>query len=265
MLRLLKPLSAIVTLAALGLLAASCGTNGPTIRVVNALSNTGSPYIPRDVYVNLAKINSTSLGFGGVYPNQPPSGPVQYAGVTSGSDPIAVFDTGDPTTDTTVLGVNSSGAGTAVNETFSSGSLYTLVLAGSVDNLTNPPIVLSFTDDNTLPPTGFVEFRVVDASIWLKGQYPQGLDVYFETSNIGGTPQISALTYQSIGPGYVQVPFNSGNPQITVYVTPHGDQNLHLITYSSTQNNEQINTLVIYDTPSGTGYSGTLLQFTDEN
>jgi hypothetical protein len=50
-----------------------------------------------------------------------------------------------------------------------------------------------------------------------------------------------------------------------VYVTPHGDQNLHLITYSSTQNNEQINTLVIYDTPSGTGYSGTLLQFTDEN
>jgi len=74
MLRLLKPLSAIVTLAALGLLAASCGTNGPTIRVVNALSNTGSPYIPLDVYVNLAKINSTSLGFGGVYPNQPPSG-----------------------------------------------------------------------------------------------------------------------------------------------------------------------------------------------
>jgi len=47
-------------------LAASCGTNGPTIRVVNALSNTGSPYIPLDVYVNLAKINSTSLGFGGV-------------------------------------------------------------------------------------------------------------------------------------------------------------------------------------------------------
>jgi hypothetical protein len=265
MLRLLKPATAILTLAALGLLAASCGSSGPQVRVVNTLSNDGNPYIPLDIYVNLSKINSTSLGFGGVYPNQQPSGPAGYAGVPSGSDAIAVFDSGDPTTDATILGENSSGAGTAINETFSNGSQYTVVLAGSVDDTVNPPTVLSFTDDNTLPPTGFVEFRIIDASVFLSEQYQQGLDIYFEQGAIGGTPQISGLTYKSIGPGYVQVAFTSGDPEITVYVTPHGEQTQQLITYSTAQLNEQINTLVIYDEPNNSGYSRSLLAFTDLN
>jgi len=91
-----------------------------------------------------------------------------------------------------------------------------------------------------------------------EGTISTGIGCVFRNRQHRGHPQISALTYQSIGPGYVQVPFNLRQPADYRVRHAHGDAEPASHYLLSTQNNEQINTLVIYDTPSGTGYSGNL-------
>jgi uncharacterized protein DUF4397 len=245
MLRLLKTMCGFLACTALGLLTTGCGTGGGAqVRVVNVISNNNN--IALDVDINGAKV--LTVGTGAVFPSQ--ATPVAYLGVQSGSDVIEAFDTG---TTTNPLFSN-------VTESVSGGSQYTLVLAGSLNNTVHPPTAFLFPDNNTSPTTGNVKFRIIDASAFTP---TGGWDIYLEPGGTGinGSPQISGLTYGTDGPGYVSV---TDTPQVTVYVTAHGNPT-QLFNFTYTETNQEITTLVIQDNASGSFYSQTMLDYTDLN
>jgi uncharacterized protein DUF4397 len=259
MLRWFKVVSAMVAMIALGLIAISCGNSGTHVRIVNAISNNQG--IALDVYVNGAKINNTPLAFQQVYPLQ--KTPVTYVGVTSGSDTITAFNTG--TTTGPVLGNGGVGNNlTGPEVSLGGGSYYTLLLDGSVQNANQPPGAVAFTDDNTLPTSGNVSFRVINASVYLSQQYPAGLEIFFEPNGAsippGQTPQISNLTYGTAS-NYTVLPQQAA---YSVYATPPGNP-FTLIHYQYAQQNQQITTLVILDNANATFYYTNFLEMVDEN
>jgi Domain of unknown function (DUF4397) len=182
--RSLKALPLTLALAALSIFAIGCASsNQAQIRVINAIPDSG----PVDVYVNGTKI-ITNLPFNTV---QPATTPASYLAVISGSDTMQSFPPGDtinPISPSGVLSLNGS-------------TQYTVVGVGLELNESAP---LLLTDDNTVPTSGNVEFRIVNASL---SSPTGGVDVYIVppgTDITKFTPQISGLgngqasAYQSL-------------------------------------------------------------------
>src|ERR1039458_3273839 len=184
--RLFKALSLALAIAALGLLgifAASCGSSSTQYRVFNAMSNPNATFA-FDVTVNGGLVTPVGgLGFGS---SQPSKG---YSGISSGSDTIAVYQVGTATT---------SGADPLVTSTLSlSGSnQYTVVLMGNSQKA--PPLNLdwaaqAFPDNNALPPSGDIKFRVINAAPTL----PSPVNIYIvpTLSISGATPTFTGVAY----------------------------------------------------------------------
>jgi hypothetical protein len=251
-------------MAALNLITTSCGSSGSTqMRIVNTLSNDGTPYPGLDVYVNSSLINGTTLGYGAsgaAYPA--PATPAKYAGVKSGSDSIGIYNS--PTTNPPTNPIFS------VTENITSGDQYTLVLAGSVGNTVKPPTAFLFQDNPPTTTTNNVYFRIINASTYLSRLYDPagGLNVYIlpAGSGIGGNPTISKLTYGSTGSAdYADVSFDpSAQTEYTVYVAQPGSTQ-PLISQSFNLTDQEITTLVIYDLENASYFSASMLNYTDLN
>jgi hypothetical protein len=248
MFRLLKALPLILTIVALSIITASCGTNQAKVRVVNAIPDASANL---DVFVNGSKV-ATNLAFTYVYPT--PTTPVSYVQVPSGSDSIISYNTG---TTTNAISTDQSAKLNASDQ-------YTVLLAGF---LQHGPQTYVFQDDNTAPNqnTGEnqVEFRIMNGS----ANTPSGgFDVCIYQTNLTQptTPTISglllgqsssylSLTYESSYTVLVTTAGSSCNG--TIYVNRSYGQN------SST--NGQITTLVIVDNANGQGVSATPILMTD--
>jgi hypothetical protein len=251
--RLLKALPlalAIVAVAALSIIAASCNSSNTQARFVNAISDAG----PLDFDFNGTKI------FSDLQPNTSSSS--SYVGVPAGSDQIQGFATGTTT---------SAFPQDAV--TLNSGSFYTLVAAGLSNGTVN---ILNPLDNNTAPANGFVNFRVINASSY--GPYGGGAaaDVYIlpnpnpvlpSSCSAAGANCISDRTYQSTS-SYVTLPYNSeGNGwQIIVTVTgsttPYFNEPLGGVGSAS---EGAICTLVLTDAQGGTEMNTLPLKLNDLN
>ena len=210
--RLFKALSLALAIAALGLLgifAASCGSSSTQYRVFNAMSNPNATFA-FDVTVNGGLVTPVGgLGFGS---SQPSKG---YSGISSGSDTIAVYQVGTATT---------SGADPLVSSALSlSGSnQYTVVLMGNSKSGVTPWVAQPFPDNNALPPSGDIEFRVINAAPNL----PSPVNIYIvpTLSISGATPTFTGVAYGQpsqtpteyatlpAGQYYVFVTTSSGTP-----------------------------------------------------
>jgi hypothetical protein len=239
MLRLSRTVLMTLALAALTLFVTSCGSsNSSQIRFVHAIRDAGA----LDIDVNSTKI-FTNIGF---FAYQPASG---YTKVASGSVTVEGLTTGTTTqvfTSTTSL---SSGQHTLVASGTNSGS------NGAGVNL------LSFTDTNTAPATGNIEFRVIDAS-----QTQSSVDVYIlanPVSSIQPPATISGLAYTQ-GSNYITLPFNSNGSGYTMYVTSSGTTNP---IFSQTLPNPtgSIRTLILTDVQNGSTMNQQAIELSDLN
>lgn len=258
--RLLKALPltltiAAVSIAALTLAAAGCGSNSAQVRVINAIDDLQDPSV--DVYVN-GTDKFSGVGFTGYLPTQ--STAATYTAVSSGTDTIQVYNHGA----TAGTGGFFSGGGAA--ETLKGSTDYTLLLAGEY-NANQPaqqPNLWLIDDDNTAPSTGYMEIRVLNGSIYTYQQYTSGVDVYFVPqgqTGLNGTCSCSGLTVGQ-GTGYVKLQEESS---YTITVTPHNLTNTILSqTYPTSSSGGQIFTIVLVDNSSDTALATPLL-ITDRN
>jgi hypothetical protein len=204
-----KALSLALAIAALGLLAifaASCGSSSTQYRVFNAMSNPNATFA-FDVTVNGGLVTPVGgLGFGS---SQPSKG---YSGISSGSNTINVYQVGTATT---------SGADPLVTSTLSlSSNQNTVVLMGN--SQTGGPTAWAaqaFPDNNALPPSGDIEFRVINAAPSLPG----AVNIY-----IVPTPSISGAT-----PTFTGVAYGQPSQTPTEYATLPGGQYFVYVTTST--------------------------------
>jgi len=133
----------------LSIVATSCGsTNQSQVRVINAVPDAPNNL---DVYFNGSKI-VTDMAFDAVSPT--PSTPAAYTNVASGSIPIEAFTTGNTSTNSgAIVPAN-------IDANLIGATPYTVVL----DGYSTEAIAEAFEDFNTPPTTGYVEFRVINAS-----------------------------------------------------------------------------------------------------
>ena len=181
--RLFKALLLALFVGALGILsitAASCGSSSTQYRIFNALSNPNAKF-NFDVTVNGSLVSSAAgLGFGYV---QPSTG---YAGISSGGSTIGVYQVGTATT---------AGSDPLVTSTvnLSGSTQYTIVLMGNSQSGLTPWIAQPFPDNNTLPPSGDIEFRVINAAPSLPG--PVNIYIVPTLSISGATPTFTGVAY----------------------------------------------------------------------
>ncbi len=231
--RWLKALPLTLALVALSLFAASCSSSGTTqARFVNAIQDTAQYGTALDIDFNGTKefSNVAFLGY------LPASG---YTTVPSGSDSVEGLKTG---TTTEVFSANMS---------LNPGSQYTMVATGFAINASKVAII-SATDNNTVPATGKVEFRAINAS----PSGPSGVDIYIVPVGSSGsiTPPatIANLAYRSVS-SYVTLPYNSNSvnsANYTMFVTATGTTTPILITQAlsaGTSSEGAIRTLVLTD------------------
>jgi hypothetical protein len=239
----LKALPLPLALAALTIVTTSCGStpNLAQIRVLNAIPDSQ----PVDIYINGTRI-IRNLAFDAI---QPGTSPASYISITSGSEAMESFPTGattNPVSPTGSIPLNGS-------------TEYTIIGVGLELN-DAPPLVL--TDDNTVPTSGQLEFRIVNVSL---NSPTGGVDVYFVppgTDITNFTPQISGLGNGGVSP---YQPLRSLSGGYSVIVTQSGDKT-PLITQPSTAQSGSITTLIIVDNAGGNnGMSQTPLVLNDLN
>lgn len=241
MFRLLKTLPIMLAIAALSLITTGCGSNQAQIRVVNTIPNS-------DLDVDFAgtKVVS-SISYGNIQPTTPPA---QYLSVASGTDIIQAY-VADSTT-------NPIFGQTGISTPLGGSNQYTVVLYGSLAG-TNNATAFVVRDNNTVPTTGDVEFRVINASY----STTEPVDVYFvpPTQGIGGlSPQISGLG-QTQGSSYQSLTY-PGTAGIEVVVTSHGStEPIFSVPYDPPTG--AIFTLVLYDNQNGSAMNLTPLVLQD--
>jgi hypothetical protein len=247
MFRWFKALPLTLALAALVLLAASCGNGSDArIRFVHAIQDESTI----DVDVN-GTLKFTAMSFLDVQPDQP-----GYTSVPSGSDTIEGFLSG-----TTHEAFNTAAS-------WGAGSSYTVVGTGFSQTGTDGSnvVILSIPDNNSTPIAGDVEFRVIHAS-------PSGptVDVYIEL-NPSSVPTLP-ITFQGIAytqaSNYFSIAFNPNNavnpPGYTVYVTPSGSMQPIFSEQFFPSNAGTIRTLVLTDVQGGTSMRQSFLELSDLN
>ena len=240
----LKALPIALAVAALSVITASCGANNgqAQVRMINAVADSQ----PLDIFINGAKAFA-NLAFTGVMPN---SSPATYAAVQAGGAAIRGFPTGNDVIPTSPQGT----------VTLNGTSQYTMIAIG-LQASDAPPLLL--LDNNTVPVSGNVEFRIINVS---PSSSPNGVDVYIVPPTVNDltnyTPQLAGLgngqtsNYQSMAfaaNGYhVIVTFNGSK-------TPY-------ITEPFTLQSGSIRTLVLVDNPgANNGTSQTPLILDDLN
>jgi hypothetical protein len=235
----LKALPLALAVAALSLFT-SCGSNNAQIRVVHAIADATA----LDVDINGTK-QITDISFDTV---QPSSNPATYVSVPSGNDTIEAFVSGS-TTNTVLASTNIS---------LSSSTQYTVVLGGSAASA----IAFNLTDNNTVPVSGDVEFRIINASPSGPGGSGAAVDVYIVPpgTGLGGLqPQISGLSYTQASP---YQPLNFAATGYEVIVTPTGNQTPYIQQNYVTQTGS-ITTLVLLDNLQGGSLSDIPLELFD--
>ena len=230
---------AIVLLCIFG---ASCGSSSSTAqyRVVQAVPDALGNF---DISVN-GKNVFTNVAFGATEPT------FGYQTVSTGSDPIAVSQTGGTTP---VIG------STSMN--LIAGTQSTVLLTG----LYAAPTAIVLRDNNTAPLSGRAELRIVDAS----PSAPASLDIYIVAPGIDITerpPTISALQFGEQSPYQDLTVGKSGNAQVMVIVTQTGDPTkTQLLNQIYTLSASQIRTLVLVDASGGGAISVIPLELNDLN
>ncbi|MGD0470113.1 MAG: DUF4397 domain-containing protein [Terriglobales bacterium] len=244
--RLLKALPlalAIVAVAALSIIAASCNSGNTQARFVNAISDADA----LDFYFNGTKISS----FSDLQPNTVSSS--SYTGVPAGSVQIQGFQTGT---------TNSAFPVDVVS--LNSGSYYTLVAAGLSKGTVN---ILNLLDNNTAPANSFVNFRVINASTYGPTGSGGAVDVYILPEPNPCSPGIAGCTAtipnvaSQTTSGYKMLPYNSEGNGWLLVVTEAPGSSIQWINQplngvgSATEG--AICTLVLYDQAGGTHMSTT--------
>lgn len=236
MFRLLKALPLTLALAASTFFTASCGSSSSQVRVVDAIPDAP---VGLDVAIN-GKNVFTNVTFGISGSVEPSSG---YQKVSAGSDSIEVFQTG---TTTPVIQPTSI--------SFGSSSQYTVVLIGRYGS---PPTAFQFTDNNTAPTSGNVEFRIIHASpstaavdIYI---VPPGTDVCSVP-----TKAFTDINYQAASPSYLSV----APAPYSVIATYAGTCQIILSQDYQQGTKGMISTMVLVDQPGG-GFPPQWLSLTD--
>jgi hypothetical protein len=244
--RLWKALCLALSMVALALFAISCGSGGTSYRIINAIANynyqaTGG----FDITMN-GSLEFTGVGF----TNINPPGKDAYQSVASGSDALNIFAKGDSINGTPVIqsALNLSGR-----------TQYTVLMMG--DNRTNPYVAQPFTDNNAVPTTGDIEFRVIDAASNLGTQQ---LDVYIVGSvslvTSGGATANATIVYGQASP-YIPVPAGTW----FFVLTTHGGRTPFIGPTSYTFSTPlSIHTIVLLDGQGGFGV-GTPFLYNDLN
>jgi len=253
MLRLLKALPLTLAIAAVCIVATSCGSNnGTRARFVNAIENTFEYGGALDVEVN---------------------GTQQFTGVpfqtASASTYIPI-----PSGNVTIEGFESPGVTNAVftdSTTLSSGTEYTEVAAGQAGGTGTNVVLLSLSDDNTLPEDGTLNIRVINASY---NSPPGGVDIWIEPTPypfaVKEPATIQNLAYKSVS-GYVKVSYNTAPGEgFTVFVYTAGGgtelfSNTTAVTVSGSVSSASVCTLVLTDNPNGSAMSPFILKLDDNN
>jgi len=177
-------------------------------------------------------VDSASTATGVAYGNAS-----SYVSVTAGSRNLQAEVTGT----STIIA--------SATESVTSGDYYTFMTLNCSTCGTSP---VFFTDDNTLPPSGDFNLRIINASPGLGAQ-----DVYVnQSSGPTGTPYASSLGLGSAS-GYDSLALGTWN----VYFTSPGGTFVNAngtVTVSSTGS---VRTLVVFNAPAGSGspFSTTVL------
>jgi hypothetical protein len=254
MLRRLKALPLLLAIAALSIVATSCSSGNTTrARFFNAIQNTANYGGILDVEVNGTQ-QFSGITFPGVsastYTNIP-SGNVTFEGFESPGVTAPVF------TDSTTL---------------SAGTNYTLVATGYAGGAGSQVVLLSFSDDNTAPVNGTLNFRVINAAPNASPSPGGSVDIWIEptpdNNPILEPATIQNLAYQSAS-GYVNVGYNSTGLGFTMYVYTVGG-GTRLITpvqinVSGSLNNASVCTVVLTDFPNGNELNSSVLVLNDTN
>ena len=252
--RWLKALPLTLALAALGLVATSCGSssNQAQIRFVHAIQDAQAldiaVYGPQQINGNQLFADISFRGF------LPSSG---YTNALSDTATIEGFV--NPTDTTSVFSA-------PVN--WSAGLQYTVIATGFSATGTNGSNVVlqSIPDHNSAPASGYVEFRVINAS----PHSPQGgVDVYIDPIPVQGmgSAVISGLAYQQVSK-YVSLVFfpgnnpNNSNFGYELYVTQSGSATPIISQYLGPAENT-VHTLVLTDIQAGNAMNPLALELTD--
>ncbi len=246
MLRLLKALPFALALAALIIIATSCGSGGSAeVRLINTIPDNGvNGSIALDIYFNNNLTSTSPLAVNTVQPAI--STPAKYLNVPSGNDTIVAYDTGTKSNP-----VVSQSSETGLSSSNNNSVQYTLLFAGYTDA---PPELYVISDSNTPPTSGNVKIRVIDGSAF---EGANALDVYiYQTGTIPPTtPQISDLTIGTTGntgssSGYYLYSFSSGQPASIIEVVREGGPILYNFSLPAFSAGE-IMTVVLNDEPGG--------------
>ena len=250
MLRLLKALPLTLAIVAVSIVATSCSSNnGTKARFVNAIENTFQYGGALDVEVNgTQQFSNVQFGNASASTYTPiPSGNVTFEGFESPGVTIPVF------TDSTTL---------------SGGTQYTEVATGQAGGQV---VLLSLSDDNSLPNNGTLNFRVINAAFNASSSPNGSVDIWIEPfpdpNPILEPATIQNLAYQSAS-GYVNVPYNSGGGGFTMYVDTVGGGTRLItvpISVSGSQTSASICTLVLVDNPNSSSMSSTPVLLHDNN
>ena len=220
MLRSLKILTLIFSLAVFAIFATGCGTDHAKVRFVHASPDA----LNLDVAVD-GKTVVTDLAFGGL---SPASG---YLTVTAGNRRVEFRSTGT-TTD-------------LINSTVGFGSQkeYTLLAVGKVGD--DSVAALLKTDDNSAPSSGNIKLRVIHAA----PDGPAHVDVFVVapgTDIMNATPTIAALAYQQASDYQ-----NLAAATYQVIMTDSNDRTSTVFDQTYTLAGGQIRTLVTLDAGGG--------------
>jgi uncharacterized protein DUF4397 len=256
--RLLNALPLTFALAASSIFSASCGSsNAPAqVRFVHAIQDAGALDIAVTGPNTASTPAFTHVSFLGVQPTQP-----GYTSVPSGRDTIAAVSTG---TTTPVF---------SATATLGAGAHYTLVATGfsQVPPVGSNVTLLQISDNIPTPPSGDVEFRVINASPSGPNGIPGPVDVYIELNpNTGpGLPiAIQGLTYTQASK-YVTFAFNPNNatppPGFTVFVTASGSTTPIIQQFLSPSTAGAVRTLVLTDVQNVKKMNSTFLELSDLN
>lgn len=252
MLRLLKALPLTLAIAAVSIVATSCSNNGTRARFVNAIQNTGA-------YGGIGAALDVEV-----------NGTEQFTGVQFQAASASTY-TPIPSGNVTFEGFESPGVTNSVftdSTTLSGGTEYTEVATGLAGGTGTNVVLLSLSDDNTLPANGTLNFRVINASY---NSPPGGVDIWIEPAPdplpVKPPATIQNLAYQSVS-GYVNVSYNIGQGGFTVFVyTAGGGTELFnsQVNVSGSVSSASVCTLVLTDNPNGSTMSSFLVVLNDNN
>ena len=258
--RWMKALPLALALAALSIVATSCGSSNAQVRFVNAIQNTDT-YDPTDITGALnVEFNGTTQFSDVAFPAASAS---TYRSVPPGSPTIEGLDSANTSTVVFTQTLPAS---------LSAGQEYTMVATGLGGGNGSHVVLEAFPDSNTVVAgNGYVEFRVINASYYGASGTGGAVDVYIlpgasdcSTLILGNRLEISNLAYPTSqynspsptnslefrGQWLGGVRYSDGN---------HRSNRQRVIPNFGSQTTEAIRTLVLTDVANGSEMNTALI------